>query len=50
MKLAVKVFIQKGHKMFTGYKQSLLAYKAMNVERQHRIFVELWSDWIRIAL
>ncbi len=30
--------------------QSLLEYKAMNVERQHRIFVEPRSDSIHIAL
>ncbi len=24
--------------------QSLLQYKAMNVERQHHIFIELWFD------
>ncbi len=29
-------------------RQSL--YKAMNVERQHRIFIEQWSDSIHIAL
>ncbi len=31
-------------------KQNLLEYKAMNVEKQRRIFVEPWSDSIHIAL
>ncbi len=30
--------------------QSLLEYKAMNVERQRHIFVEPWSNSIHIAL
>ncbi len=30
--------------------QSLLEYKAMNVGRQRRIFIELWSDSIHVAL
>ncbi len=30
-------------------QQSLLEYKAMNAERQRRIFVEPWSDSIHIA-
>ncbi len=33
-----------------GQNQSLLEYKAMNVERQCRIFVKPWSDSILIAL
>ncbi len=32
------------------FRQSLLEYKAMNVERQCRIFVEPWSDSIPIVL
>ncbi len=36
-------------KIFDFYK-SLLEYKAMNVERQHGIFVEPWSDSIHIPL
>ncbi len=32
------------------HNQSLLRYKAMNVERQRCIFFELWSDSIHIAL
>ncbi len=33
-----------------AHHQSLLEYKAMNVERQHRIFIEPWSDSIHVAL
>ncbi len=35
---------------FQRYFQSLLEYKAMNVERQCRIFVEPWSDSMHTAL
>ncbi len=32
-----------------AYRESLLQYKAMNVESRCRMFVELWSDSIQVA-
>ncbi len=35
---------------FVALIQNLLEFKAINVEKQHRIFVEPWSDSVHIAL